>query len=331
MNLSLQGSFRLFRAAGIDVYLHWSWFLVAFLMIGSKRPEDYQTTSWKVVEYVSLFGLVLLHEFGHALACRSVGGSAELIVLWPLGGVAFVAPPSRPGAVLWSIVAGPLVNFVLALPLFGLRALSYRLEWHVHAPDLHLFVVTLAWINLGLLIFNMLPIYPLDGGQVLHALLWFALGRWSSLMVVSLGGMLLGGAFLMLCLLLIVAQAGLSGPVTVSMLMLAFMGLFIVSRSLLAFQHARAVLALEALPRHQDSACPSCGIGPPHGPYWVCEHCQTRFDLFDYKGHCPGCGAWYLNPICPHCHQRSHIDNWERDRWRTERSPSTSDSRGDPP
>ena len=64
------------------------------------------------------FLIVLLHEFGHALACRQVGGTANQIVLWPLGGVAYVNPPQRPGATLWSIAAGPLVNVAL-LPSFA--------------------------------------------------------------------------------------------------------------------------------------------------------------------------------------------------------------------
>src|SRR5438477_7968109 len=68
---------------------------------------------WGVLEYLSLFVIVLIHEFGHALACRQVGGVANRIVLWPLGGVAFVNPPRRPGAYLWSIAAGPLVNVAL--------------------------------------------------------------------------------------------------------------------------------------------------------------------------------------------------------------------------
>ena len=57
--------------------------------------------------------IVLIHEFGHQLACRSVGGQTHDIVLWPLGGVAYVSPPQRPGAQLWSIAAGPLVNVIL--------------------------------------------------------------------------------------------------------------------------------------------------------------------------------------------------------------------------
>ena len=62
------------------------------------------------------------HEFGHALACRQVGGSANQIILWPLGGVAYVNPPQRPGATLWSIAAGPLVNVAL-LPVLGVAFL----------------------------------------------------------------------------------------------------------------------------------------------------------------------------------------------------------------
>src|SRR5712691_9926381 len=107
-----QGSFRLFRFAGIDVFLHWSWFAVALVEL-QWRAKMYSSPTWNVLEYLTLFAIVTMHEFGHALACRSVGGMANQIVLWPLGGVAYVAPPQRPGAMLWSIAAGPLVNVVL--------------------------------------------------------------------------------------------------------------------------------------------------------------------------------------------------------------------------
>src|SRR5947208_1208916 len=102
---STSRSFRLFRLAGIDVLLPCSRFAVAVVQIGLRR-DAYRAPAWKVVEDVSLFAIVLLHELGHALACRSVGGRAERVVLWPLGGVAYVAPPLRPGPLLWSIAAG---------------------------------------------------------------------------------------------------------------------------------------------------------------------------------------------------------------------------------
>jgi Zn-dependent protease len=70
------------------------------------RTGDYSSIAWNVMEYLALFLIVMLHEFGHALACRQVGGTANRIVLWPLGGVAYVNPPQRPGATLWSIARG---------------------------------------------------------------------------------------------------------------------------------------------------------------------------------------------------------------------------------
>src|SRR5438094_8169377 len=109
MPTSRQGSVRLFRFSGIDVFLHWSWFVVAVFEINSRNTR-YSSLTWNVLEYLALFLVVMLHEYGHALACRQVGGMANQIVLWPLGGVAYVNPPPRPGATLWSIVAGPLVN-----------------------------------------------------------------------------------------------------------------------------------------------------------------------------------------------------------------------------
>ncbi len=90
-------------------------------MKSASRAKSYSSITWNVLEYLALFLIVMLHEFGHALACRQVGGTANQIVLWPLGGVAYVNPPQRPGATLWSIAAGPLVNvaFLVILSLLG--------------------------------------------------------------------------------------------------------------------------------------------------------------------------------------------------------------------
>jgi Zn-dependent protease len=183
------GCIRLFKVAGITVLLHWSWFLVAVIEIQNRRGA-YGSLAWNAAEYLALFGIVLLHEFGHALACRQVGGTAERIVLWPLGGVAFVSPPPRPGALLWSIAAGPLVNVVLLPVTIGAWLLVHSASVPgVHSPA-ESFCQTVAIINAGLLIFNMLPIYPLDGGQILHALLWFVMGRARGLQVASVIGMI---------------------------------------------------------------------------------------------------------------------------------------------
>src|ERR1700686_518724 len=114
-----QGSIHLFRINGIDVYLNWTWFLVALFEIEARKGR-YSSVVWNVIEYLALFAIVLTHEFGHALACRQVGGTANRIMLWPFGGVAYVDPPPRPGATLWSIAAGPLVNVALLPILFAI-------------------------------------------------------------------------------------------------------------------------------------------------------------------------------------------------------------------
>src|SRR5204863_5571414 len=143
-----------FRLAGIQVYLHFSWFIVAWVEISSFSSR-YAKPIWGAYEYLALFGIVLLHEFGHAFACRSTGGKAERIVLWPLGGLAFVDPPPRPAAVLWSIVAGPLVNVVL-YPFFYLAAFTIWKSGGIDGSlDVRRLLVSLWWINRSILIFNL--------------------------------------------------------------------------------------------------------------------------------------------------------------------------------
>lgn len=189
-----QGSLRLFRLLGIDVFLHWSWFAVAFYTLVD-RADQYSSPVWNVAEYLALFAIVLMHEFGHSLACRQTGGASEQIVLWPLGGVAYVAPPQRPGAQLWSIAAGPLVNVALAPLLFGIWWLLDRQGWSEARPDFMEWLFTVNMVNGVLLVFNLLPVYPLDGGQILRSLLWFAVGPATSLLVSTALG-LAGGVAL---------------------------------------------------------------------------------------------------------------------------------------
>jgi Zn-dependent protease len=183
----MKGAFQVFRLARIRVYLHFSWFIVAALEI-TRFAHRYHNPLWAVLEYLALFGIVLMHEFGHAFACRQTGGQADTIVLWPLGGIAFVKPPPRPEAYLWSIAVGPLVNVIL-FPFLTFVALTVA---HLHGrtvhPDLYKFVVTIFFINGVLLFFNLIPVYPLDGGQIVRGLLWLRVGPIRSLKAASVIG-----------------------------------------------------------------------------------------------------------------------------------------------
>ena len=183
----MKGAFPIFRLAGVRVYLHFTWFIVAALEI-TRFAHRYHNPIWAVLEYLALFAIVLMHEFGHAFACRQTGGRADTIVLWPLGGIAFVKPPPRPGAYLWSIAAGPLVNVIL-FPFLTFFALAVaRLHWGTVHPDFYHFVITIFSMNGVLLFFNLIPVYPLDGGQIVRGLLWLKFGPIRSLKAASIIG-----------------------------------------------------------------------------------------------------------------------------------------------
>ena len=292
-----QGSFRIFRINGIDVYLNWTWFLVAIYEIEARKGR-YSSVLWNVIEYVALFAIVLTHEFGHALACRSVGGTADTIMLWPLGGVAYVNPPQRPGATLWSIAAGPLVNVALALPLTVAWKAAQASNLQDSMPNVYHLIVAVLITDIVLLVFNILPIYPLDGGQILRSLLWFPLGRARSLLVASFLGFFGVAGLIALALVtrsiwtgLIAAYAGMN----------CWNG----------FKTARALRKLERIPRRQGFACPSCRTAPPLGPVWRCNKCSTSFDTFQTGGVCPQCSARFEKTTCLDCRHQAPLNEWQ--------------------
>lgn len=299
MNIK-NGSLFLFRLLGVNVYVHWSWAIVAAIQIFrardnkglfSQQPHD---IGYHIAIYLCLFLIVLIHEYGHALACKSVGGKAEQIMLWPLGGVAFVQPPERPGALLWSIAAGPLVNVIL-LPLTIIPAfyLAATAPPGATGPD---FLVDIAYINGVLLFFNMLPFYPLDGGQILRSLLWFVFGRGLSLIIASIIG-IIGAVALGLFAMYIGG------------IYLGLMVLFLGMRSLNGFREGRILYQIDHLPRRQEAACPNCRQHPPLGDLWSCP-CGNKFDTFANAGNCPACGRTFDVTSCPHCHQASPLTHW---------------------
>jgi Zn-dependent protease len=292
-----QGSLRLFRLWGIDVHVHWSWLIVAMYSVSTRVP-NYAAPAWALAEYLMLFVVVTMHEFGHALATRQVGGQANQIVLWPLGGVAYVAPPQRPGATLWAIAAGPLVN-VLLVPVFLAlgRVLAATGQFDGN-PDLHHFIRAINFMNISLLIFNLLPVYPLDGGQILRSLLWYPLGRGRSLLIAT-GFGLVGGAG-------IVALA-----LWWQSWWLGILAFFLLSNSWGSFKHARELRRLERLPRRPDFKCPECHASPPIGSFWLCPSCRQAFDPFATQAVCPHCATPLDRTACPDCGTARAHRTWD--------------------
>lgn len=305
MNSIRKGAFPLFRFAGIAVSLHWSWFLVAAYEISIERSA-YTSIGWPIAEYLALFLIVLLHEFGHALACRQTGGTADHIVLWPLGGVAYVDPPQRPGAMLWSLAAGPLVNVALLPVLYIAVAFGRSAGLASTMPNLFHLLLAVEWINLILLGFNLLPIYPLDGGQILRSLLWFGIGRARSLMVAVVVGFVGVAAMVGWALL---AQSAWIGIFAAFILLNCWSGL----------RYAQILLKMAKLPRRPGYACPSCQTAPPRGPFWRCGTCGARFDAFETGSSnygrtgvaiCPNCHANFPGTRCLDCGRWYSLAEW---------------------
>ena len=171
----MKWSFKLGRFLGIDVFVHFT-FLILLVVIGIAHwlPERSLATALSGMLFFSLLFLcVLLHEYGHALMARRFGVGTRDITLLPIGGVARLERiPEKPVQELWVALAGPAVNVVIALLLTAW--LTLKNAWEplstLGIADGSL-VERLLAVNMGLVIFNMLPAFPMDGGRVLRAVL----------------------------------------------------------------------------------------------------------------------------------------------------------------
>jgi Zn-dependent protease len=190
MNFLLAG-IPLFRVFRIQVVLSWLFLIYAgFMILSSRDPVAEVITTFLV------FGIVLLHEFGHCLACRAVKGNADHIVLWPLGGLAFCNPPNEKFAHLVTTIGGPLVNVILIPVFIGLQIVLHASPVHIHAVS-----AAARWaaeMNWYILIFNLLPIYPLDGGRIFQEIMWYIVGYQRSLMIAGMVGTVGGVGFIVL-------------------------------------------------------------------------------------------------------------------------------------
>ena len=171
----MKWSWKIGQVSGIDIYMH-STFLILLSWVGlSYYLKRHSTTDalGGVLFIVALFGLVILHELGHALAAKRYGIRTRDITLLPIGGMARLERmPEDPRQELVVALAGPAVNLVLAgllgvilWPAAGLAELS-----NVALVGGH-FLAKLLWVNIALAVFNLIPAFPMDGGRVLRALL----------------------------------------------------------------------------------------------------------------------------------------------------------------
>jgi Zn-dependent protease/predicted transcriptional regulator len=171
----MRWQWKLGRFAGIDVYVH-ATFLLILGWVGYTYWREYQDWSQVVIGILfilALFVCVVLHEYGHALTARKYGIKTRDITLYPIGGVARLERlPDRPIEELWVALAGPAVNVVIAAILILYLVLTNSLTPITGMSFTEgSFVERLMVVNIYLVLFNLIPAFPMDGGRVLRALL----------------------------------------------------------------------------------------------------------------------------------------------------------------
>lgn len=185
-------SFRIAQIAGIPIKLHITFFIIILLgawQWAGRSDDAVAGALFGAALMLALFLCVTLHELGHSLAARAFGIETREILLLPLGGVAQLSKnPDQPGHELWIALAGPIVNVIIAFVLI-LIGLTPQIDLFAYLMDgqgltnilsnditLNNFLLWLLSANVSLVIFNMIPAFPLDGGRVLRALLAMGLG-----------------------------------------------------------------------------------------------------------------------------------------------------------
>jgi Zn-dependent protease len=169
------GSWKIGQMFGIGVFVHWSFLLLPIWVFLTQPGLELAFFIMGLI--LAMFGCVVLHEFGHVLAARAFGIGTRDVTLYPIGGVARLERMSeKPGEEVLIALAGPAVNVAIAI-LLGLGLFATLLIAPVHQSTAFQFFFYLMLLNGGMVLFNMIPAFPMDGGRVFRALLAMPLGR----------------------------------------------------------------------------------------------------------------------------------------------------------
>jgi Zn-dependent protease/predicted transcriptional regulator len=261
----MKGSFRLIKAFGIPIQIHWTFplLIVWILFTGQEQYGDWNGLVWTLLTVAALFTCVVLHELGHALTARKYGVDTQDIILSPIGGVARLdSLPEKPIQEFWVAIAGPLVNvaiILLLLPVLWLFPDMWAALEGAADPESNyvneqlfrreLFVPILVLLNGMLVLFNLLPAFPMDGGRVLRALLATRMSRLKATRIASRVGQGLAIVFFAI-------------SVWQFNLLLGFIGLFVFFAATNEYRYVRTTHLLKSftigqlLPEHQATLSP---------------------------------------------------------------------------
>ncbi len=179
----MRSQFKIGHIAGIEIGLHYSWLIIALLITFSLashfhalQPGWGEPIIWlaAIVTSVLFFVALLLHELAHSLVAKSRGLRVRAITLFALGGVSQIeSEASDARSEFWIAIVGPLTSLIIGGILIGLARLVGGFRGNEAVNPISAILLWLGYINVALAVFNMIPGYPLDGGRVLRAIIWW--------------------------------------------------------------------------------------------------------------------------------------------------------------
>jgi Zn-dependent protease/predicted transcriptional regulator len=228
----MKAQIKLFRIFGIQIGLHYSWLLIAVLIalslagqFAATNPRWDRSVIWglAILTSVLFFATIVIHELSHAAVAKARGLPVKSITLFALGGVAQIEKEASDARTeFWMGIAGPITSAIIGAVCLG-AAIAFG--WTVAPGRQSPLAAMLGWlgvINIALAVFNMIPGFPLDGGRVLRAIIWWITGDASRAMRIASGvGQLVAFAFILFGLFRFFNGAGFAG------LWLTFIGWFL--------------------------------------------------------------------------------------------------------
>ena len=255
---------KLGRVFGIQIGLHYSWFLIAFLIVLSVAREfsaahkDWgQSLIWSlsVVTALLFFVSLLLHELAHSLVARSRNLPVRAITLFALGGVSQIEKdPADARTEFWMAIVGPITSCAIGVVCLGAALLCAWTPGTSGATPVVAMLVWLGYINCGLGVFNLIPGYPLDGGRVLRAIIWWKTGSADqSTRIAARIGEGVGFAFVAIGVMEMFRGAGFNG------LWIAFIGWFLMQAAAESYRQVEVgpILTGRHVADLMSSECPT--------------------------------------------------------------------------
>lgn len=264
----MQAHIKLGRLFGVEIGLHYSWFLIALLIMLSlgghfavTNPEWGGGVIWAlaIVTGLLFFGALTAHEMSHAMVARARGLPVRSITLFALGGVAHIEREAiDPSTEFWMGIVGPIASIVIGVICLALAwALGWTPEATAETPLMAMFV-WLGYINIALAIFNMIPGFPLDGGRVLRAIIWWITGNANRSTRIAAGvGQFVALGLIFFGILRFFAGAGFGG------LWLAFIGWFLLDAARASYAQVETIESLRGV-RVRDLMSRDCPTVSSH-------------------------------------------------------------------